>query len=292
MELQPGGQITGVVTGANSHDPLEGVEVCASQRDAEEFGISCRRTDALGEYEISGLPTASYVVSFRASETLNYVSQYFDDKPLPQQAEEVPVVAGGAPASEIDAAMSPGVEITGRITEAGTGNPIPLTQVCAQDPFSQKDVGCWFADGEGNYAIKGLPPVRYVVGFSIAREEEGVVVGPDDGYVRQYYDHKAAFGEATQVGSPAPGIYPGIDAALSKGPEVFPSRYVTPPSLPTIGRGPAPKPTPDTPLPLKTHCRSGFRKQTVKGRTHCVKKHHKHRHHPRGHGGHRSPAAH
>lgn len=63
------GSISGQVTEASSHVPAQGVEVCAFSTNIELFeeepGESahhegCAKTDASGEYTISGLDPESY----------------------------------------------------------------------------------------------------------------------------------------------------------------------------------------------------------------------------------------
>jgi hypothetical protein len=104
-----------------------------------------------------------------------------------------------------------------------------------------------------------------------------MVLHPDE-YVRQYYDGKPTFAEATLVGGPA-GTYPGIDAQLVKGPEVIPEKSI-PASTP-----PPPNVTvtvdPRRPRPLR--CRKGFVKRRTHGKPRCVRAgHRKPKHKSRG----------
>lgn len=59
------GAISGKVTDASTHSPIEGIEVCArTPGGARGSGGRCATTDALGEYSVSELLAGSYTVRF------------------------------------------------------------------------------------------------------------------------------------------------------------------------------------------------------------------------------------
>jgi hypothetical protein len=279
--LLPGGQITGKVTDAVTGLSVEGVHVCASPDIAGYEGvINCAHSDGAGEYTVHSLPTGSYTLEFFVEGSPNYIRQYYPGRAAAAEAEAVAVVAG-ATRSGLNAAMQPGIQITGTITEAGTGSPIKWIGICAWRPSTETRVACAGSEPGGAYSIAGLPLGSYVVGFAVDSKEDGVVLHPD-GYVRQYYDHKATFAAADLVGGPVSAVYTGIDAALTQGPEVWPEEAV--PIVPPIGR-----PVVRRPSPVK--CRKGFHRKSVKGKSRCVRKAKKHRHHRPGTAGRRpSPA--
>ena len=118
-ELHAGGAITGRVTAASDGVPLAFVFACALEPGGDEEPLSCDETNGNGEYGIAGLATGSYKVSFEA---LNYdeegleeavseeefATQYYDSKALRANAKLVAVIAGGPPATGIDARMVEG----------------------------------------------------------------------------------------------------------------------------------------------------------------------------------------
>lgn len=279
-ELAPGGEFEGTVTDLADGSPVEGVEVCAEPVAGfpdEPSVMHCGKSKAAGKYLVQALATDSYRVRFSVYRTPNYVTQFYPGKATSTEAEAVSITAGAPPRAGIDAAMQEGVDITGHVSEVG-GGPIGQTGICALNPLTEAVVNCDGAFGPegGNYSIAGLPLGQYVVAFAVDSEEDGVVLHPD-GYVRQYYDGKPTFGEATLVGG-GPGVYSGIDAQLVKGDEVFPSRRppaISPPSFsyPPIAQAPRVHPK---------RCRKGFQRKRVKGAVRCVRKRPKHR--PRAHG--------
>jgi Carboxypeptidase regulatory-like domain len=129
-KMQTGGQITGQVTDASTHVPLANIKVCASRSG---FGY-CASTNAAGEYTISGLTSGSYKVEYSACGlsacTQNYLAEYYNGKSTPASADAVAVVVGST-TSGINAAMHPGGQIVGRVTDASSGAGIAGIEVCA-----------------------------------------------------------------------------------------------------------------------------------------------------------------
>lgn len=88
-EMEEGGEITGTVTDASSHAAIKEVEVCALEKTSFEF-VTCTYTNANGQYTLAGLPTDEYKVEFWAEyENLNYITQYYNDKPTFALADPV-----------------------------------------------------------------------------------------------------------------------------------------------------------------------------------------------------------
>jgi len=98
----PGDEITGTVTSAATSLPLAGVEVCAEAEPVE----GCSTTNPAGEYAIAELSEGLYTVAFEgfAAEGVEYLTQFYDAKASPAEANLVGVNAEG-PTTEIDAAL-------------------------------------------------------------------------------------------------------------------------------------------------------------------------------------------
>jgi hypothetical protein len=276
-ELGESGKIAGNVTEVDTGLAIEGVEVCAPEAGGFKDGAvtHCDRTDTAGDYLIEGMATGAYKVEFRVEEEPNYITQYYSGKASWSEAEAVTVVAPET-TEGINAAMKEGVQITGKLTEAGTGNSLKWIRVCALQVVTEAIADCVSSREDGTYSIAGLLPGSYVVSFAVDVEEDGIVLHPD-GYVRQYYNGKPAFAEATPVAGLLPGVYPGINAVLTQGPEI---------SLKHPPPGPEPLQVTLLPAPATPHvlrCRRGFRRKFVKGKLRCVRvpKRHRRRH---GHG--------
>jgi hypothetical protein len=167
--------------------------------------------------------------------------------------------------------MQPGIQITGTLTEAGTGAPVKWVPVCAVEPVTEARVKCAESKPGGTYSIAGLPLGTYVTTFAVDVLEEGLDLHPD-GYVRRYWAEKPTFAEANPLDSFTPSIIPGINARLTPGPEGFPAApVVAPPPVVTT-----------TFVPIKP-CRKGFHRRGAGAGGSCVRKHPKHRHHRHRH---------
>lgn len=138
VALRPGGRISGVVTDASIHAPLEKVEVCASSK----IGSGCASTSATGEYTISELATGTYTVEFIPSE---------GGSDAPQSLTGVSVEAPNA-MSNVDAALSRGAQIAGRVTtDAAGGAGLADIEVCATE-VGKEFSKCATTNGPGGSA--------------------------------------------------------------------------------------------------------------------------------------------
>jgi hypothetical protein len=162
-ELEEGGYISGHVTDALTNTALGGIAVCA-EMTGEGFS-GCASTDANGEYTISGLASGKYQVEFFDEES-KYVTQYYNGKSSPAQAEEVTVTAP-ATTPGIDAAMQLVSTLPADTTPpVVSGTPaVGSTLLCANGlwtgipapSFTQQ----WLRDGA---PVSGAVGTSYVVG--------------------------------------------------------------------------------------------------------------------------------
>jgi hypothetical protein len=208
--MQPGGEITGVVTDAVTHAPIEGIQVCTGPPEGENLGflVRCASTDANGEYTLPALVTGEYLVQFSATPEgpLDYASQYYGNHMWPSQATRVPVTTGGT-TSGIDAAMQPGGNITGRVTAAATGAALKGVEVCVVSVSTVSNERCAKTNASGEYTLPQLHAGQYAVEF-------GGSDGENLGYVREYYGGKASLAEADQVSVTVGVTVSGVDAAM------------------------------------------------------------------------------
>ncbi|MDZ4063265.1 MAG: carboxypeptidase regulatory-like domain-containing protein, partial [Coriobacteriia bacterium] len=92
--------ITGVVTDADTGDPVDGVSVMAWVAEDEGWMSEWMTfTDADGQYSLVDLPTGTYCVGFADDWMMTggtYVPEYYDDQPDLESADPVEVVDGAA----------------------------------------------------------------------------------------------------------------------------------------------------------------------------------------------------
>jgi RHS repeat-associated protein len=194
--MQPGGRITGKVTGAADGLPLAGVRVSTVASTGPGYSTT---TDANGEYALTGMPTGKYKLVFSATNA-NLITQYYDGKSSLSGANEVKVTAGATTAG-INAAMQVGGELRGRVTDATDGTALAFASVTILGPGGES-IDFVETDSNGEYVVKGLPEGSYRVHFLAS------------GFEGQYYDAKATLAAAEPVTVTVGRSSGSIDAAL------------------------------------------------------------------------------
>jgi hypothetical protein len=152
--LSSGGRISSVVRDAATGQSLEGVEV--SIHDAGGHRLTSGSTDSSGVYTSdAALVSGTYYA--RTSNALGYSDELYDDVPCPGGACTVTsgkpiVVTAGAPATNIVFLLAAGGGVSGNVTAAGTGQPVPGAKVRIYDSAgrsvtsgSTDDAGAWTA---------------------------------------------------------------------------------------------------------------------------------------------------
>ncbi len=209
-----GGEIEGTVTEAASHDPLEGIEVCATPVTGAPLE-HCVLSTAGGSYTISALATAEYKVEFSVpyEGEANFAAQYWDDEPSFSQATPVAVTAGDPPTSGIDAEMQAGAHVDGEVSSAATGVPIAGIEVCVESAEGEEEsfFRCASTDADGDYTVSTLGLGQYTVKFSVPYGEEA-------NFAPQFYEDKPLRYEATVVEVTSAGeTLENIDASMHEG---------------------------------------------------------------------------
>jgi hypothetical protein len=235
----------GTVTDATTGDPIGRIAVCAEQRIPTGPPLNlrieerCVETNANGEYKISGLYAGVDRISFSAGYVcslctpVNYITQYFPDKPTWAEAEPI-TVTEGEEISAIDAQMVEGGQITGTVTEASGGPPTEAVEVCATGGNAVWIPSCAITNVNGEYTISALASGDYHVAFSY----EGARICESEcaqRYSIQYYNGKTSEAGAELVSVTAGSTTSDIDAHMAER---------------LSGFVPSPSPTPIAPPPL------------------------------------------
>lgn len=160
-----------------------------------------------------------------------------------------------------------GAQVSGTVTQAGTGKPLQNVKVCVEAVAPEKGELCAATDAEGNYAITGIPAATYLVAF-------GAESLPGGGRTAaQWWDAASSPGQATPITMAPPQIFTGVNGQIG-------SSSVGP--KPHTGGGtivvPAPQPPPPPEL-VPQRCKKGYRWRKVHGVKQCVPKPKHHRRH-------------
>ncbi len=204
--LEVAGAISGRVTDALTAGPVIGAEVVALDSSGEE--LESATTDQGGGYTISGLLTGSYDVEFVPKGTQPYQSQYYSEASTLSGATSV-AVTDGQTDSGIDAALSSGATLSGTVTDASSGKPVPGAYAEILDSSGDYVSGA-ITDSDGVYEVGGLAAGDYKVEFAS---------GEGESYLRQFYDDAASEATADTV-ELTDGESATANAALSAGGEI------------------------------------------------------------------------
>ncbi len=160
--LHKGATIEGRITSTVDGAPLPGVRVSVVTDGGFIVGQAFSGPD--GGFKSSGLPTGSYYA--RTGNSIGFLEELYDDIPCtgncdPRTGTAIDVLEGVA-TTGIDFALDKGASITGRVTDAATGNPIAGLTVHLYDQHGKQASAV--TDATGAYVpFSGLRPGRYHV---------------------------------------------------------------------------------------------------------------------------------
>jgi hypothetical protein len=186
--LALGGSIGGAVRGA---DGAALADVLVAAFDAGGVARAVGRSDADGAYSLPGLAAGSYRVGYfpryaAGEEVRRYQDSFYSSKASYDAADTVALAAGQALAG-IDATLSLGGALAGRVIADDGGAGLEGVVVLA---FSGAGgiAGVGVSDAAGAYSIAGLAPGSYSVLFD-------TIFAPFEasrGYIDEYFDDRRA----------------------------------------------------------------------------------------------------
>lgn len=142
------------------------VDICVSVEVPRNGGgfdwIAGANTTADGSYRIEHVTPGDVRVHFRDCNHGPYIEEWYDDQPTGEQAAPLQLT-GGAVHSGIDATLTSGVMVSGRVVDP-QGDPIPSINVNV-NPDGSGASGWAQTDSDGRYQTSGLPVGSYRVTF-------------------------------------------------------------------------------------------------------------------------------
>ncbi len=203
-ELAVGGSISGTVTEEGTGNPIQNCSISAYDATTGDYVVG-DNPDESGNYTLGALPTGDYKVQFSVYDGI-HVREWYDNKPDQESADPISVTAPNDTPG-INAELSVGASISGRVVEEGTLDPIADCRVDVYDATARYWITSDNTDFLGNYTLGGLVTGDYVVSFD-----------PQDGiHVPEYFDSKPDWFSADPVSVTAPNETSGINAALEEG---------------------------------------------------------------------------
>lgn len=197
------GTVSGTVTDSSTHDPIEGVEVCAWPEEWNavveawfEAGKGCTETAADGTYELAEVPVGEYELEFWPA-GLAY-----------HRAHRVITVESGLDTT-VNVQLQPASAISGTVKVAAGGAPVAEALVCAYGVEGTEETECAETTAEGKYSIVGLPTGKYKVKFWPFWLEQD--------FAYQYWNHQTLWSRASPISYTDGVTTSGIDADLEPG---------------------------------------------------------------------------
>jgi 5-hydroxyisourate hydrolase-like protein (transthyretin family) len=209
--MRAGSCVTGTVVDAITGKPVSGIDVNANLSDGNGGWAleAAGTTDASGTYQIHGLTAGTYRVQFIDNSFETYATQFYKNTTDLSAATDVPV-SSDSTVTSIDASLTPadGSRITGTVTDAHTGKPIPYVAVT---PYASDGMGGWInvlnyavTDASGTYVIGGLEARTYHLKFT---DGSGA-------HAEQFYHNAISLNSGTDVVVSDEATVSGIDEAL------------------------------------------------------------------------------
>ena len=208
--LAKGGAVSGRVTDAATGTGLSSVAV--EIYDLSGDRVETASTDATGQYVTQTvLRAGDYRVKFIPNDNgsaCGYAPEFYNHKASSEAADLVRITPPNS-ATNINAALQPGSNISGRVT-AGSGAGVKDVYVQVYDSTGER-----VADGRTNTAgvystAPALPSGSYRVGFFLRSDDVGR-------YLDEFYDDKTALALSKPITLTAPDPVTGIDAVLAQG---------------------------------------------------------------------------
>lgn len=207
--LGNGVYISGVITDAATHLPVQGAEVDIYSENGDYNGYGY--TDSNGRYQWKiGAPGVYHLLAY----AYKYTSQIYSDIPCTDFSCPIesgtPVVVTDGEVTGIDFDLQPQSEISGIVTRASDGAPLAQVRIDVYDPHGAV-VASAYSEFDGSYTVSYLPQGAYYL------------MASNENYVTQLYHGIVCLQgvcdptTGTAVDLP-PGVEKtGIDFAMSPG---------------------------------------------------------------------------
>jgi 5-hydroxyisourate hydrolase-like protein (transthyretin family) len=181
------GTISGTVTEAVTTQAIEGVSVGLYDSNGNSLGGTS--TDVNGHYEFLDLAPGNHRIKYEHSnywEEIKHSSEWYHGASTYGTATWVTVNPGVTATADEELVRLSGT-ISGTVTDAVTGAPIPGVEVSAYDSY-EENVWLDLTDENGHYETAELPTGTYLVCFR-----------NDEDHVAEWYHNAYTFGTATEV---------------------------------------------------------------------------------------------
>ena len=206
ITLPAGGTIAGQVTSVSGGAPLANIDIDAFDSVGTRLSVNAS-TDLSGNYEIGGLPTGDYFVRADPTFGQGFPRIYYPNAAVIDGAALIPVTVS-IQTPNIDIALPPGGTISGRVSDAGTGQPIANMDLDVFDSAGVRVSIDAVTDTNGDYILGPLAAGNYTVRADPT---------PAQGYPLTYYLGVQSNSAATPLHVSSGGSVTGVNFSLALG---------------------------------------------------------------------------
>ena len=196
--LTADGAISGTVTNASGQTNLASVSVTAYDSSGSYVTSTSTATD--GSYTLENMVPGTYELEFTPSSGPNYLPQYYHGESTLGSADPVTVTSGQT-TTGIGAGLATGGQVTGKVTDSATGQPIQYAYAELLNA-SGGYVSYVSTAADGSFTLTALPTGTYTLYFSAS------------GHLDQYYNNESSLSSADQISVTAGSTTSGINATL------------------------------------------------------------------------------
>lgn len=227
-QIAPASHIRGTVTAPAGTGVVQ-VLVTAHRYDPSREtwnAVAWDGTEFDGSYDLAGLPAGTYRLRFTDSTERALATEYWNDQPDIESAQDIVVTAGDAVTGK-DAQLATAGSISGRITDTdGVGVQSSLV-VYRLSPAGQfVETASEGTTSNGRYSIPRLPAGTY-----------RLEIKPTDGHADEFYEDATTLASATDIVVGAGEAVAGRDAVVDRLANAL--RSTAPPTIggtPEVGR--------------------------------------------------------
>jgi hypothetical protein len=208
FSLPLGGNMSGTVLGLDTGQPLPGVDIDVFDLAGQFISHADATTDSQGAYVVGAVLPGGYYVQADPSAQQGYVDAYYGDVYDIALATPVAVTAGNVHAG-IDIHLPRGGTISGSVTSAVTGLPVPGVRVTMFDALGSILPGAGGSTAaDGSFLAGAVPSGSYLLRAS---------GDPVLGLAFEFYAGVTLRSQATPVAVVAGSNTPGVTFALDSG---------------------------------------------------------------------------
>ncbi|NJL06069.1 MAG: hypothetical protein HC911_14430, partial [Chloroflexaceae bacterium] len=210
--LQRGGQISGIVTAADTGAGLEDVRVEIFDSDGEQVD-EFTSTDSDGSFISTALASGTYTVRFdpqyfsSGTAATRYVAEFYNQQPDQASATPISVTAPNI-TNGITATLQRGGTLRGEAQDAVTGVLLVGIDVDLYDAVTGEYIDTEFTNRVGRYEFAGLADGQYRLGFDPQASECFAV------YLPEFYNDKPDLATADILTIANGNTLNGLNAAL------------------------------------------------------------------------------